>query len=359
MEKPRPTLHHRPPAPLFGTPPDGIRQLHDDLMLKSIKETHEALLKWNEYFSEFRETTVNDTDGDVYILLAKDIREEPQGRCPFVLRAKRLSGDDWEGTEAPGVVIFEDTDGTLTPVIPTYEGTPLTSLPTFTIQPDQSTWHVHIRDETGMLTAVHVMIGESEPSLSEGETALKIATLKKDGTKYTIATSVAGVYVLGRGGGISSSSSSSGSLSSSGSGSSSAKSAIVPFRDGFIGWFAVERPEAVFEDTTAIQLDHHGEGIALLPPEFLASVRRETIIMTSVLPDAPAPCSGRVERLGPNFPYLLVRAPSAGKAIVRYEGVANGSPPRWKRYTAAQAKSNREFYAMARNPKMLEKFLRP
>ena len=371
MEKPRPVLVQPPPAALFGDIPEAARQLHESLILKSIRETHDALQKWDAYFQEFRETTVNDSDGDVYVILGKDIREEPQGRCPFLLRAKRIRGNDWKGTEAPGVVIFEDTDGTLTPVIPTYEGTDLTELPEFDISPGQSTWHIHQFDDSGKLSAVHVLIGSEKPEIQQGESILKIATLKKDGTRYYVDTHVGGVYVLTHGSGSSSSSSSSSSSPSSDSQpsdsqpsdsssapsdsapsesgpSDSSKTAIVPFGKEFIGWFAVESPQTMFADVVRVAIDANGEGLARIPKEFLSSTHPDSIMATSAMPDAPVLSCARVVIVGdiPHI-YASIEPKQRASVTVRYEAVARTSPPRWKRYTEKQYKKNLAFYAQA------------
>lgn len=363
MDKPRPVLTHSPPLAIPPpSAPDFVRHMVEGQLLATVKEQAHALELWNTYFSEYRETAVNDTDGDVYIVLAKDVREEPVGLCPFLLRVRKVSGQ-WKGSEGPGAVLFEDEKGKLSSIIPTYEGEKINVLPPpmFSISPEMSTWHVHKR-KNGVLKEVHILVSEEEPEVEKGDSVVKIATFKQTGKRFWVETHCGGTYVLHKtDGGSSSSSSSSSNSSSSGSSSSrshgsssgsssGSKTAIIQVGDEYIGWFATERPDARFEDVATVPLTGT-EGLWFVPPEAVGSIRAGTFQCTSVKCDGLVAATAEIILLGEQVLIGVTIADVghglATEAVVRYEGVSIESPEPWKRFTEAQYLSNLAFYRSA------------
>lgn len=358
MEKPRLSLQHSVPPKLPPAAPAPLVRMYGDRLHAAIKETRDGLVKWSAYLDETREAAIEDGTGNTYVVLVKDIISEPTGLCPFILRIKR-SGTGFRGYEAPGVVLFEGKDGSLTPVTPTYNGAKITNIPPpkFSISVDESVWHIHWRNASGRLAKVHIVISKEKPHTEKNETALKMATFKRSGKRLWIQTFVAGVYVLTSGDGSSSSSSSSPSSSSSSPKSSggSSKTAIYPFEDTYVSQCAMEAPEPVFMDLMSVKLSSKGDGIAIVDPRFLAGIKPETLVVSSVAPNAMVMACGWIERLGTQVVAFVKCPPHAGKAAthanVGLHAVAAHSPGRWIEYTAAQYESNKAFYASAYEPK--------
>ncbi len=358
---PRPSLTAGPPQSTAGNLPDAIRkqrEAHNARVLAEIHAAGEQLKRWHE---QFREIGVTTSDGDGYIIYGKDIREEPVGHCPFILRAKHYKGggNTWKGMVAPGVVLFEGYDGTLTALRPEYEGQAVgEDGPEFDIDVGESVWFVHVRDATGMLTRIYIVISAGGPSLAEGESVLQVAELKKEGIRVWVEQHIGGTYVLRPATVPSGSGSESSDDGSSSDGSSSgdsfsddySKSAIYPVKYPtgveYVGVFATEQPQMKLEDVKTVIIDTCGVGVWLLDPEFISGVHPETILVRSVLPDESVPRCGKVTHIGEHV-LVEIRCPGAKTATITVEGVFRWSPPRFARFTEEQAASNAAFYRQA------------
>jgi hypothetical protein len=363
---PRPSLTAGPPQSTAGNLPDAIRrqrEAHNARVLGEIHAAGEQLKRWHE---QFREIGVTTSDGDGYIIYGKDIREEPVGHCPFILRAKHYKGggNTWKGMVAPGVVLFEAYDGQLTAIRPEYEGEAVgEGGPEFDIDIGESVWFVHVRDAAGVLTRIYIVVSAGSPTLSEGESVLQVAELKQDGIRIWVEQHIGGTYVLRPatvpGGSGSDSGSGDDSGSDSGSGDYSddySKSAIYPvqYPNGveYVGVFATEQPQMKLEDVKTVSIDTGGVGLWLLDTEFVSGVKPETILVRSVLPDEPVPRCGKVTHIGEHV-LVEIRCPGAIKANITVEGVFRWSPERFARFTEEQAASNAAFYRQAHDPTSL------
>ena len=124
----------------------------------------------------------------------------------------------------------------------------------------------------------------------------------------------------------------------------SSKDCVVAFRDTFIRWHCVERPEVVFEDVFKVRL-RKGKGKLTLPAEMIESCEPGSIEPTAVITDRPAATGVRIEgntlivegiaRKLPNWATVTVAGTRKGFAGIR-----------WEQADADAARRNAELWAI-------------
>ncbi|MEM7601606.1 MAG: hypothetical protein AAF357_09345 [Verrucomicrobiota bacterium] len=133
---------------------------------------------------------------------------------------------------------------------------------------------------------------------------------------------------------------------------------MVPYREGYLVWHCVERPEVIFEDVFEVPVIR-GKGAYVIPPEFTECIETESIRCVSLMSNGgPARITYAIDgtdlQIGVREPlWRRVLFGMAGIQVrsvtVRIEGVRKDfGGVRYLSATRAEYEANERFYRLQR-----------